>query len=43
MKIKKIINYQCDNYKIFIKKLNDQIHFKLGHCVEVDLRGIKNA
>lgn len=41
MKIKKIDTYQCDKTKAFFKKLDNHIHFKLGHCIEIDLRGIK--
>lgn len=40
MKIKQIDNYQCEEYKKFMKKLNDRIHFELGHCIEIDLKGV---
>lgn len=47
MKIKQISTYQCDGYKKFIESTNKhirenkQIQFKLGYCMEINLKGVK--
>lgn len=47
MRIKHIDNYQCPKYKEFIEKSNKiirqnkDIQFRLGYCMEIDLKGIK--
>lgn len=41
MKIKHIDTYQCDKYKKNMEQLNKQIHFQLGHCIEINLKGVK--
>lgn len=49
IKKKQIDNYQCDKYKEFIRKSNKVIRqnpiiqFRLGWCMEIDLKGIKNV
>lgn len=42
MVIKHIDTYQCDKYKKNMEKLNKRIHFQLGHCIEIDLKGVRN-
>lgn len=47
MRIRHIGTYQCDKYKEFIKRTNQAIRtneeaqFRLGYCMEIDLKEIK--